>query len=492
MRGSIGGELLSLAQNFYLNSNRSTAQRVFLVTYRGTDVRFYTAYFPPSYLEAIIRGVKPVEEGLQEIEIRSFPNRPEGGHLHGFDPVHTMKKGREDEIGVKHARLPPELEKVKAGLKPPKRVTKLTTLTLPTESDSLNFLNPHERRVCLELLQRLRLRLIKYLKEDLNDNLAFISLASPRDDFAGSMASRQQSQLLGSRDVNLKVESPLSLRKINRGSWVKTTGEGQAFKGRRQSSFLGDGMNVKTSRMSNPLKNLDIPSLGDASSVTVRSPQNSRSSRQVARQASVIKKKTGIDPESPASPAGSSGLRVRAMTAIGRSSQPLVFSSASRESGNAGLDPPTATRHFSEIGNRAESVLSVDSLQIATSSFKRAESTRSQSPHIYHDPLDISPGLSNPSHSSPPFRSVTMTSGGRLAGSRSAGVLSNSTEAFSNLRQASEVLSEGIRSPTIRDSGNFSTDFSEIEHSLARTASLSPPGPCPSTPPIVSPTFVIN
>eukprot|EP01065_Artemidia_motanka_P027708 TRINITY_DN3289_c0_g2_i1.p1 TRINITY_DN3289_c0_g2~~TRINITY_DN3289_c0_g2_i1.p1 ORF type:complete len:776 (+),score=242.17 TRINITY_DN3289_c0_g2_i1:3-2330(+) len=62
--GRIAGELLATAQQCYRKSEQGCPRRVFLVTYRGYHLTFYTAYFGKEYLDAIARGKKPQVEAV--------------------------------------------------------------------------------------------------------------------------------------------------------------------------------------------------------------------------------------------------------------------------------------------------------------------------------------------------------------------------------------------------------------------------------------------
>eukprot|EP01065_Artemidia_motanka_P027707 TRINITY_DN3289_c0_g1_i1.p1 TRINITY_DN3289_c0_g1~~TRINITY_DN3289_c0_g1_i1.p1 ORF type:complete len:748 (+),score=206.04 TRINITY_DN3289_c0_g1_i1:63-2306(+) len=69
--GRIAGELLATAQQAYLKSDRKEARRVFLVSFRGFHLTFYSAFFSSEYLETILRGKKPQGEW----EIGYYPPR---------------------------------------------------------------------------------------------------------------------------------------------------------------------------------------------------------------------------------------------------------------------------------------------------------------------------------------------------------------------------------------------------------------------------------
>eukprot|EP01062_Namystynia_karyoxenos_P063070 TRINITY_DN55893_c0_g1_i1.p1 TRINITY_DN55893_c0_g1~~TRINITY_DN55893_c0_g1_i1.p1 ORF type:complete len:771 (+),score=229.70 TRINITY_DN55893_c0_g1_i1:79-2391(+) len=71
--GRIAGELLATAQQAYLQQvgARKESRRVFLVSFRGFHLTFYSAYFSPEYLETIARGKKPSEE----VTIGYYPPR---------------------------------------------------------------------------------------------------------------------------------------------------------------------------------------------------------------------------------------------------------------------------------------------------------------------------------------------------------------------------------------------------------------------------------
>eukprot|EP01059_Diplonema_ambulator_P020875 TRINITY_DN3481_c0_g1_i1.p1 TRINITY_DN3481_c0_g1~~TRINITY_DN3481_c0_g1_i1.p1 ORF type:complete len:1080 (+),score=284.58 TRINITY_DN3481_c0_g1_i1:26-3265(+) len=236
-KGSIGGELLALAQNFYLNAGRKRSQRVFLVTYRGTDVRFYSALFPAAYLEAVTTGHHKDE--LDAISVSTFPNRPDGRGVPGYpDTVRVRDVANERKLVIPWAGVAGELDVMDdplrvlsvdaitqsgTGLRPGMRIHEVngvpvgsvlelgnelaklaadskgkpdTVLTVSVEHDALDFLNPSERAAITDLLQRIRFRIVKYLREYLADNVAYAPMFNPTiRDTASNASSRQVSML---------------------------------------------------------------------------------------------------------------------------------------------------------------------------------------------------------------------------------------------------------------------------------------------------------
>eukprot|EP01062_Namystynia_karyoxenos_P062907 TRINITY_DN55761_c0_g1_i1.p1 TRINITY_DN55761_c0_g1~~TRINITY_DN55761_c0_g1_i1.p1 ORF type:complete len:837 (+),score=323.46 TRINITY_DN55761_c0_g1_i1:104-2512(+) len=67
--GRIAGELLATTQQAYRKSELQTPRRVFLVTFRGYHLSFYTAFFTTEYLDCIARGKRPT----CEVVVDHFP-----------------------------------------------------------------------------------------------------------------------------------------------------------------------------------------------------------------------------------------------------------------------------------------------------------------------------------------------------------------------------------------------------------------------------------
>ena len=246
--GQIGGELLVLAQNYFISCDRKRAKRVFMVAYRGTDVRFYSAYFPIDYLNAVSDGLRPSEEDA--IEILSYPNRPDEEGLAGWSDTKKLRDTTGDmSLHYRHTGHPLELDVddnplrvisvdaiMTPGLQAGHRIHAVNgravsdveqleamlerlssegsdvTLKVSREADALDFLNPSERAPIVSLLQRLRGRVVEYLKEDLDAKLAFAPMASPRL-HDGSLGSRQLSRMINGEFCNsFSIKSPVEGR----------------------------------------------------------------------------------------------------------------------------------------------------------------------------------------------------------------------------------------------------------------------------------------
>eukprot|EP00756_Hemistasia_phaeocysticola_P008400 Hpha_TRINITY_DN14610_c2_g15::TRINITY_DN14610_c2_g15_i1::g.48378::m.48378 len=282
-KGRIAGELLSLAQNLWLNCNKTSDFKypVYLITFRGTKIRFYTATFTSEFLQHVSKGSMPETQ----ITVRSFPNRRDGARGECSDATVSdslrrttdeifpeTKREADEELWRKATNLdvtmdprmdfqdgtlryitmpeaddfggtsPLRVTRVERGIYGPpvkvgmrllrvklagsKHVVLLNSredydnflwdncrkstevmkvvMTVAEDSDSLDFLKSRERGVCLEMLTRLRLRIIKYLAEDLNEQLASFAPA-------GTVSRRTPSQLvtgIGNSFSGLPVASP--------------------------------------------------------------------------------------------------------------------------------------------------------------------------------------------------------------------------------------------------------------------------------------------
>ena len=227
--GQIAGELLVLAQNYFIATDRRCSQRVFLVAYRGTDVRFYSAHFSIEYLNSISLGQRPAEE--EAIEIFTYPNRgsneglaswpdtikerdtsnefrltfPARDHpleldvddnplrVISIDPIHTPGLQAGHRIHAVNEETVTCVEELEAKLEEVFHCGLGITLTISREYDALDFLNPSERAPIVSLLQRLRQRVVTNLQEDLDATNAFSMMQSPRLQ-DGSVGSRQLSR----------------------------------------------------------------------------------------------------------------------------------------------------------------------------------------------------------------------------------------------------------------------------------------------------------
>eukprot|EP01062_Namystynia_karyoxenos_P012350 TRINITY_DN1443_c0_g1_i1.p1 TRINITY_DN1443_c0_g1~~TRINITY_DN1443_c0_g1_i1.p1 ORF type:complete len:1645 (+),score=584.34 TRINITY_DN1443_c0_g1_i1:114-4937(+) len=289
-KGRIAGELLSLAQNLWLNCNKPADFKcpVYLVTYRGTRMRFYTAAFPAEYLDIVSKGMMPSNE--MQVRVRSFPNRRERGRDQEFCLCEHARKSADDvfpeswrqlDTGLAVVNLTlsldPKIELQDGQLKyvalpeaddfrgttplrivridrgpygPPgavkigqrltqikeqgaRQVTRLNSrkdydefiwqkcmsakdpinvvVSIAEDYDSVDFLEPRERAVSVEMLQRLRLRILKYLSEDVDGQFSF----SP-----GSVKKRNPSRIdpgspMGSPRGRGNASTPSMLSGIN-------------------------------------------------------------------------------------------------------------------------------------------------------------------------------------------------------------------------------------------------------------------------------------
>eukprot|EP00756_Hemistasia_phaeocysticola_P017550 Hpha_TRINITY_DN15544_c2_g10::TRINITY_DN15544_c2_g10_i1::g.108159::m.108159 len=254
-KGRIAGELLAVAQSFWLQGQKRNTfdLPVYLITFRGTLVRFYSAVFSGAYLEAITSGREP-EDHLQ-IRVHSFPNRKQAGEeQRRFDHVRrnaddvfadTRREPSEQQTTAFEWTMHPHLElqdgklqyqsmpriedyggstelrvvgvsrNYHGGVKVGMRLLKLEDLrtdyagkhvtitpstkseydkfireraraaehapletirvraTFCEETDALDLIRPAERAVVVEVLQRLRLRVMRYLHDELDDQFSF-------------------------------------------------------------------------------------------------------------------------------------------------------------------------------------------------------------------------------------------------------------------------------------------------------------------------------
>eukprot|EP01065_Artemidia_motanka_P005754 TRINITY_DN1278_c0_g1_i5.p1 TRINITY_DN1278_c0_g1~~TRINITY_DN1278_c0_g1_i5.p1 ORF type:complete len:1459 (+),score=303.41 TRINITY_DN1278_c0_g1_i5:49-4425(+) len=281
-KGRIAGELLSLAQNLWLNCNKPSdfSSPVYLATYRGMHMRFYTATFNSEYLEYVSRGTMPPTEC--QVTVHSYPNRRDGprGGASGFHICDHLRRGATDvfpETGratvdnlsitnlslamdprmeiqdgtLRYVTMPEADDNGGTG---PLRVTRIergpfgpagvkvgmrllrvkvegsrtlvslntredydsfiwetcrgqshvinVIVTVAEDSDYVDFLKPRERAVAVEMLTRLRLRILKYLVQDLNEQFSFAPASGvsrrhlSRID-AGGRLPRSASQMTG-------------------------------------------------------------------------------------------------------------------------------------------------------------------------------------------------------------------------------------------------------------------------------------------------------
>eukprot|EP01062_Namystynia_karyoxenos_P012351 TRINITY_DN1443_c0_g2_i1.p1 TRINITY_DN1443_c0_g2~~TRINITY_DN1443_c0_g2_i1.p1 ORF type:complete len:1477 (+),score=323.44 TRINITY_DN1443_c0_g2_i1:73-4431(+) len=253
-KGRIAGELLAVAQNFWLLSQNRDCfhSAVFLITFRGTLVRFYRVCFSDRYLHNISQGDMPGDD--EQVTVYSFPNRKESDksgarydcirrtadetfprtrreaadmectHLEWkMYPQKEIQDGKlqylsmprlEDYGGSTCPRVVAVNPSYHGGIKVGMRMLRIEDIakkqsvvlscradyekfvrerashdqldtinvraTVAEDNDGLDFLNPPERAVIIEMLQRIRVRVTKYLVDEFDEAHSF----SPNEAFA--------------------------------------------------------------------------------------------------------------------------------------------------------------------------------------------------------------------------------------------------------------------------------------------------------------------